>query len=431
MDEAERQDRIYSLIGKAEYYYKKRRFRRAMAACDELDALDPENMIAEQMRDGCVRILQRRRAIIVGTTTVILLAALGIAAVYINLLRVRAVPSPGTLRVRERHTQAFRFRSPLSVHRSLEFTWTLLDADGKPVLASERPSLKQDDDAPWVCAYTPPYYLVKASDGGQPLVRRVVASGVGPDGDEVLAAEWRIEVVDSPSAPMILATDPPTAGLIGIVAAKEKRTFRVEANDGDGGIDLTFEWLLAERPRKPQPDQKWGDKPVHAGTQPSWTYSPGVEALAGLSEAAKDRGKPSHRVACIVKNASGEPLSRRVEWEVRLVRSNAPPQLITLEPQLTDPYRIREGERRTFTVNIYDPDEGDILTYRWALGGITISEQESCELHFLYDETDSEEAVPLRLTVTDLCGAKVERNWRIVVVNAERPLIPRDLESLP
>lgn len=407
----ERTAAIYALMGQAEALYKRKHYRQAMAVCAELAALDPTNAMPEQMADGCRRELRNRRAIAIGIILAVGLAAVAIVAVYSRLTQLRIRPLPGTLHLRERQAQLFQFQSSLGYHKTLEYRWSLLDPDGQPVPATEDGTLTQHDTTPWECTYLPPYSLVLGAAGGPPVTRRIVASGVNALGRETVHAEWTIEVADVPLGPRVVALRPRNDAPLSIVAGQGSCAFFVEASDGDGGPNLTYEWSA-------------GKQVAQKGPEPTWTYRPPADALPAGKTGREVSYEPPLTVACRIANRAGDAPPQSVEWPIRLVRSNALPQLIAFEPELSELVRIKEGETRTVTVKAYDPDEAETLTYAWELDGAAVSRRPTCTLKFPHHTTDSEKKLALRLTVTDSCGAAITRSWQVVVVDAPPPTSP-------
>ncbi|MBM4037089.1 MAG: hypothetical protein FJ290_01130 [Planctomycetes bacterium] len=403
---------IYAMMAQADKLYKLGRYRRALAVCQELARFDPKNALPEQMIEGCRRELRTRRLVLISVLAALAAVGVAVALVYNHLSYIRPSPYPGTVRLRERQAQAFEFRSPLGYHKSLEYAWQLLDGDGKPVPPTEEGTLAPREGAPWARTYTPAYSLVRGDAGTQPVVRRIVAAGTSASGREALRAEWVVEVVNAPLAPRVLSISPPTDDPLAIVAGQGERTFRVEAADGDGAADLLYEWSVA-------------GKAVHKGREPAWTYRPPADALPPGTTGREVPPAPPVPLVCQVSNRYGEPMPATVQWRLRFVRSNAPPQLISFEPEMSDLVRILEGERRSVTVTPYDPDDkAETLTYVWDCGGRVISRRPKCPLWFPHDFTDSERTVRLTLTVTDPCGATATRSWQLHVVNALPPTSP-------
>jgi len=424
----DRTDRIYALVAKAERFYRQKRYRKALGICAKLEATDPANMTAEQMRDGCQRELRKRKAIALGLALGLALLALALLAISSRFLRARhrVEPPPGTLRIQERQTLTFRLGS----RADLEYVWELRDDKGTLVAERQKKEdFEQRPGAPWEWSYTPAYNLVKASNNGEPVKRRVRAYAFGPSGDVKHSAEWTIEVSNLPLPPTIVrsACDPPATlldpdgqhgDLLMVVAGTGTRTFRVEATDGDGGTDLLYEWLVNGRP-------------VYQGTEPFWTYCPGADVLPADKTGRERNWDSLLRIACRVTNHYGDPRAESIEWNLRPVRSNRPPQLIAFDPELPAVCHFQEGEERRVTVTIYDPDEGDarLAKFNWELDRATISRGPSCPLKFGHDAADREKPHTLRLTVTDPSGARAERTWQILVTEAPSP--PRPASPTP
>ena len=407
--------RIHALMAQAERLYYGKRYRQAINVSRKLAKLDPANVMADQMVEGCERELHRRRVIVSVALLALLLAGLGLALLLSGLpefLSNSIDPKPGPVKLAERGTQLFRFTSPFGRHTGLEYRWTLLDEAGEPVPPEEQGTLKlPDNQKPWECAYTPAYNLVRAADG-RPAVRRLVASGIAPSGREEFHAEWTIEVSNAPNAPRIVSTDPRAGGLVWLVAGAAPRIFRVDASDGDGGTELTYVWRV-------------GEQAVQEGAKPTWAYAPPADALPPGTTGRELQWDSPVAITCHVANRGGEPLPQVAEWRVRLVRSNEPPQLVAFEPETPDLIRIKEGEERKIAAKVFDPDEPELLSYAWELDGSPISRGATCTLKFPHGITDGEKRMTLKLAVSDACGARVERTWEIIVVDAPESSSPQ------
>ncbi len=403
--------RIYELIHEAEALYQSGHFREAIATCRRLAKLDPTNVMPEQMIEGCRREILKRRGILLALLAALAAAGLGVAFAYAFIVRVHVRPKPGALRLNELQAQNFRISSPIGRHKGLEYRWALQDAHGQPVPANEQGTLSQHDSVPWDCWYTPPHSLVRGADGGKPVVRRLAVSASDAAHREVVHAEWVIEVYDTPQPPRVLAHSPRSDEVLSVVAGGGERLFQVTAADGDGGADLAYEWLV-------------GGKTEHKGAEGAWTYRPAADALPEGKTGREAVYDNPLALVCRVTNRHGDPTPVSVTWRLRLVRSNAPPQLIALEPELPSLVLIKEGEERKITARAYDPDENETLSYAWDLDGAPLSRKASCTLSFPHDVTDREKRFTLRLTFTDSCGASVERTWQIAVLDAPRPEMP-------
>jgi len=403
--------RIHSLMNQAEALYSSGHYREAIAACKELARLDPANAMPDEMIEGCQRRIRTRRATWLGVAIVAALAAAGVVAIYPHLTDIHAIPPPGPLQLAERQRQVFRLDSALGYHKGLEYRWELLDAGGHPVPPAEAGTLAQLEGVPWRCTYTPPHDLVLGAAGAGPATRRLRVVGRNASGRETLRAEWLIQVSDSPQRPRVAGCTPATDEPLALVAGGPGRTFRVSATDCDGGTNLTYEWLL-------------GHKLLHKGHEPTFAYRAPADALPPGTTGRELPPPPPHTLTCRISNRAGEPLPVTVQWQFRVVRSNAAPQFIAFEPELPSLVRLEEGEQLRVTAKVYDPDENETLTYNWQLDGRTISRGPLCRLWFPYDTTDKEKTFALRLAVADLCGATIERSWRILVVNAREPSVP-------
>ena len=408
---AELTDQIYRLVAEAEYHYAHKRYKKALAVCARLEALDPDHMTAEQMRLACERQLRRRRTI--WASVLVGVAAVGSVAllVALGISRLRLEPPPGVVRLLERQSQDFRVISTFHSTSQLEYTWLLLDEQGREVPPKEKTALVVHNGSPWECTYTPPYDLVRAADKKDSLTRTIVLIARDPRGKEVVRAQWRAIVRNSPSSPTILATSPPRDAKSAILVGKGKRTFSVEAVDGDGGKDLVYEWLVGERL-------------VVKGGSPAWTYEPQPKELLGRPDFRADPFAPPQVIICRVSNAFGKPLPVEVKWRVYLVAKNSPPQLVSFEPKLPAVFSIKEGERKKIVATVYDPDEGEPLSFQWEVDGEVVSRRSFCVLHFGYGTTDDQKVVHFRLVVSDACGASAEQSWKVRVLDAAPPLTP-------
>lgn len=397
----------YALMAEAERLYQRKRYRRAMAVCAQLAALDPKNAMPEQMIDGCRRELRKRKRIAIAAVSALAAIAGTLYLLHAQLVRLRIRPEPGTLLLSEGQTQTFQITSPLGYHKTLEYHWALLDGEGKPVPATEAGTLTRYDTTPWESAYFPPYSLVRG-DSPRPALRRITVSGSDARGRQMVRAEWLLEISNVPLPPRLLSASPSPDRQLSIVAGQGAATFRVEAADGDGGTDLVYEWLV-------------GEAVAHKGTEPIWTYRPPADALPPGRTGREPDEDPGLTVTCRITNRSGMAQAISVAWPVRLVRSNAPPQLIAFEPELSDLIRIKEGEARSITVKAYDPDPGETLSYTWQLDSTVVSRRPTCTLTFPPETTEREKRLTLRLTVADSCGATAVREWQVVVVDVPRP----------
>ncbi len=406
---------IYALMNEAEALYKAGFYRRAIKVCRKLAELDPTNAMPEEMIAGCKREIRKRRAVALVILTAVVVGILTFGAVYSYATRIQVRPEPGLLRLRERQAQAFALKAPMGYHTSLEYEWRLLDAQGRAVPGTERGTLSQHETTPWQCVYRPPHNLVRGADGCRPVIRRLVVTGSNAARRKVVQAGWTIEVSDVPLPPRIISVTPPTEDTLSIVAGDGSATFKVSAADGDGGSDLTYEWLL-------------GAQLAHKGTEPSWTYRPPADAVPPGKTGREPSYDPPPTLTCRISNRFGEPLPVEATWKLRIVRSNAAPQLIALEPEIPSVLRIKEGQALKVTVKAYDPDENETLRYLWELDGAVLSRRAWCKLEFPHSTTEKgkDKELTLRLTVTDSCGAAIERSWTLLVLDAPAPLVPGD-----
>jgi hypothetical protein len=391
---------IGALMAQAEVLYERRLYRKAIVACDRLDALGYGGGIVAMMREGCRQALWRRRVlrISLGVSAAVVLALA--ALLYVPFTRVYVEPAGGIVRIAERESQRFQVTRPFGRHRKLEYAWTLLDADGRAIATDEQAALKPASGAPWACTYTPPLKVARAADGQHPVLRGVRVQGLDGRGHILVTAEWSVEVTNVEMPPTIVETLPPKTEIL-VIAPGGSRSFRVQALDGDAGHDLAFEWLV-------------DGLSLHRGTEPEWTYTPGPRVQPGE--------RIRQQVVCRLANRHGKPFPRECAWDVQLVGSNAPPQIVKVTPALRPYHRLREGEELRLAAVVFDPDKekGDLIRFRWEVGDDTISRSKACTLYFPRDTTVTETEVALRLTITDLCGATDTLTWPLVIVNAGR-----------
>jgi len=393
---------VAALIAKAEELYEQRRYREAIALCKGMLARGHMVAVMAMILEGCEGALRRRRLWQATLAALLVSLSVGSFFLYRYLTQVRLEPQAATVQVLERQPRDFSIRTALGRHRLLEYTWSLLDAGGKPVIGPELGCLRPSEKQPWTCVYRPGDDVVKASSG-QPLTRFVAVSGVDSSGREVLRARWEVEVQDVPRPPEIrtLSTEPSPLGLLSIPSG-QTRVFHVNAIDGDGGTDLTYKWLTAE-----------DGKPVATG--PTWAYRPDYAALAS-AHPGRPQGAPfRHSILCQVSNRFGDPLTQTVKWNVRVVASNSAPQILEVRPDVGPIIRLKEGVALELTTYFHDPDPDDPLKFLWELDGRVQSRTPTCKLFFPAHTTEKPKEMRLVFSVTDSCGAKAERSWRLIL----------------
>ena len=395
--ERERSARLHALMDRAVALYDARRYREALALADEVARLDPSAVLPDVLRYECRRALLKRRARRAAVLVAALVVLLGGVFVYRQLARIRHEPSEMTLDLAESQELRFRFTSALGRHKTLEFTWALLDARGLPAPDHEQGSLTHGHNAPWTCTYVPIPGVVRGSSEGQPVTRRIVGIGADPRGGQVVRAEWIVRVADVPMPPEIVATDPPPQHRIAVLPGGE-RTFRVEAIDGDGGDELTYEWLA-------------GDHASVGGTGQAWTYRRDGEPGQGPRlEPTRDK----EVVVCRVSNRHGQPLTQAVSWVVERVQSNEPPKIVGIEPRFPDTIHFDEPRPIHIAVSVHDRDRDEQIHYRWILDGAVFAVTPNCKLPPPHDPPGSPKPHRLRLIVSDICGASDERTGTVV-----------------
>ena len=399
---------VHALIDKAVVLYDNKRYRDALALCDQVARLDPSAALPEIMRAECRRRLGKRgrRAAALAAASLVVLAGLWYA--YAQLASIRPDPSETELCLDEMQQQVFTLTSGFGRHEALEFTWTLLDENAKPVSAAEQTSLRHERNAPWSCVYEPTYGAVKAAAADQICTRRIVAAGTDTAGNPVVEAQWNVRVRHVPRPPEILGLHPSPIRRIAI-APGARRTFRVDALDGDGAADLDFKWFLcdansaADTAEPPAPD-------AIVGTEPAWTFTRPPKAAA----APNTPTPPVKHVVCRIANRAGEPFTHTLTWVVHLVALNRPPEIAGTKPHFRDVIPIHSDKKLSILAAATDLDADDTLDFQWQLDGDVISVTEGCTLVLPPQPEGQAVQHTLRLIVTDSCGAQVERTWRLV-----------------
>jgi hypothetical protein len=375
-----------------------KRYREALAMAEEVARLDPSAVLPDVLLYEARRALLKRRARRAAVLVAVLVVAVGALFVYRQLARIRFEPAESHLELTEFHEQRFRFRSGLGAHRRLEFTWVLLLPNGRAAPPAEQSALKPGRNEPWACAYAPGYDAVSAAEGHQPLLRRVVAIGADTSGGTMVRAEWFVRVSDVPMPPKIVEATPRPDERIAVLPGGS-RAFRVEALDGDGGADVTYEWLV-------------GDRAEPVATTPTWTYRRDGEPERSGPRQAPTQDKET--VACRVSNRHGKPFTQEVAWTVERVPSNERPKIVAIEPDLRDTIRFSDDRPIVFNISVHDPDKDEELHVRWLLDGAVIATTPRCRLSRPRDPAGTRKLHRLRLVVTDLCGATDERTWTVL-----------------
>ena len=390
--------RLHALMERAVALYDARRYRDALALCDEIERLDSSAALPEIMRSECRRALLKRRARLAAAAVAVGVLCAGAAFVYRQLARIRPEPGEGTYELAELEEQRFAFASGLHTERKLEFTWSLLDLAGRPAPAGEQRWLRHERNAPWTCTCSPGYGAVRAAGGEPVITRRVVAIGTDPARGQAVRSEWVVRVRDVPRPPRIVSADPLPDRRVA-VAPGGARTFRVEAVDGDGAAELTYQWLV-------------GNDGGVAGSQPTWEYRrDGEPRKQGPREHAS---RDKQLVVCRVSNRHGRPFTQAVAWVVERVPSNEPPEIVAIEPHFRDTIVFERGKPVRLTAAAHDPDRDDVLHFRWQLDGTVIALSPTCTLAPPHDPRAAANAHRLRLTVTDICGDADHRTWTVL-----------------
>ena len=393
--------RVHHLIQHATDLYDHKRYRQALALCDEVARLDPTAALPEIMRGECVRALRRRRRRRATLAAMGGMVLIGVWFVHRQLSRIRVRPAPGALVLAEKETQHFAFVSGFGRHKDLEFTWALLDEHRQPAPTAEQGCLKQERNTPWSCTYEPAYAVVRAATGQASVTRRVVATAANSAGAQLLHAEWPITVDNVPMPPQLVSVEP-LPDERAAVAPGGARTFRVQASDGDGGTHLTYEWLAGEEGRI-------------VGGKPTWTYRRPPRA------APPHHGSPSPApqetklvVVCRVSNRFGPPLTHTLTWLVHLVPSNRPPEIVAVEPHCPNTIALEPDKPLRLVASVHDPDKHDVARCRWELDGRLVSVRDHYTLIPPLDAAHPNKQHLLRLTVRDSCGATAQRAWQVL-----------------
>lgn len=293
---------IHALMVRANMLFKQKRYREARAVSRHLAELDPSAFMPEQIIEACSRQIARRRAIFLGAVVALAATGLLLFAVYRYLAhpRISCRPEPGTIEMREAETRQFAVSSTFGRHRNLEYTWLLLGPTGQAMAGPERAAAKPDEGAPWSCSYSPSYGVATARPDDALAVRTLTVSAVDEEGKEAATFRWTLHVANVAKPPTLLRAEPPTRVPVFVTAGREQ-AFRIEAVDGDGGLELTYQWFLDDRL---QP----------TATTATWAYA----------TPADPQGRSTrHIVICRMGNRFGEPLVQSIAWTV----------IVTPEPQ--------------------------------------------------------------------------------------------------
>ena len=393
---------VHALMDQAVPFFDARRYREAIELCDEIERLDPTAAMPEIMRNEYRRVVRKRRARRAALFVGALVVALGATITYRQLSRIRASPGQGPIEVAETQELTFQFASGFGAHERLEFTWALLAADGRPAPEAEQRHLQAGRNEPWSCTYAPGHGTVGGGAPGGSVTRRVVAIAVDGDGEQAARVEWVVVVRDDPQPPRILATQPsPKAALA--LAPGGSHTFRVEAEDGDGGGAVAHEWLVGNEARV-------------VSTEPTWAYrrppTPGASPPQVPRTAA---GCTRQLVVCRVANRAGSAEPIAVTWILRLVDSNIPPEILAIEPDLRGTITLHPQRVLNLEAVARDRDRDDRIAFTWEFDGAVVSQTAHCTLLPPVEPSDARKTHHLRLVVADMCGATVERAWPIVV----------------
>lgn len=286
---------IHALMTRANTLFAQKRYREARAVSQHLAELDPSAFMPEQIIEACSRQIARRRAIFLGVVVALAAAGSLLYVVYRYLAhpRISCRPEPGTLEMREAEALQFAVSSAFGRHLDLEYTWLLLGPNGQAMAGPERAAAKQDEGEPWSCSYSPSYGVATARPDGTPAVRTLTVSAVDVEGKEVAAFRWTLLVANVVKPPTLLRAEPPTRVPVFVTAGREQ-AFRIEAVDGDGGLELTYQWFLDDRLRP-------------AATTAAWAYA----------TPANPQDRPArHIVICRMSNRFGEPLAQSIAWTV-------------------------------------------------------------------------------------------------------------------
>ena len=393
---------VHALMDRAVVVFDARRYREALALCDEVERLDPSAAMPEIMRNEYRRVVRKRRARRAAVLVGGLVVALGLAIAVRQLARIRPRPGDNALELAETEQQTFTFTSGIGRHKALEYTWALLAADGRPPPDRERNHLKIERSEPWTCSYAPDHGTVRGTVSQGTVTRRIVGIGVDGAGEQVVRAEWIVTVRDGPQAPRIVAAEPSPRARLALTPGGS-RTFRVAAEDGDGGTDVDYKWLV-------------GNESKVVSTTSTWTYRrpPAPDGTSPQGPRMTDEGA-RELIVCRVANRAGKAAPHVVTWVIRLVDRNTPPEILAVEPDLRGTIRLHPQRILHLEAAARDPDRDDEVTYRWEFDGNLVAQTARCDLFPPVEPSGTTTPHRLRLTVTDICGATVERTWALVV----------------
>lgn len=167
-------------------------------------------------------------------------------------------------------------------------------------------------------------------------------------------------------------------------------TLSVSATDPDDGDELSYAWLL-------------DDKPL---------------AETGEQITLNDLESGSHQVTVIARDRSGA--EARHQWILTVPEppppANQPPRILAWSPRASE-ITLREGEALDFSIEAIDPEGDPDLRYRWLLDNSLVATGPSWRYQPDFDAGGDH---TLRAEVIDDQGATATRQWSLTVADVNR-----------
>lgn len=274
-----------------------------------------------------------------------------------------ALPTGQTLAMQGGQTQRFTVEvKEAGEAEAVEVTWLL---DGQRIAEGRT----------WL--FTP---LVTESDR-----RHTVTVTITDNKRRTIERQWTVAVARTVVLPLQITGVRPVGQELR-VAEGQKVNFMVEMANAQP--DLQYTWLLD------------GQEQAREST---WTYE------------ARRTNAEQQTVTVQVRGANRQVVER--SWKIS-VRPVEHPPAITAALPANPTVTIGVGKRQSFTVEVHDPDSGDVLTTIWLLDGQEVARGRSWT--FTPPRTDSGTQHIVTMTVSDRKGMTVERQWTVIVEKASQ-----------
>lgn len=208
------------------------------------------------------------------------------------------------------------------------------------------------------------------------------------DGDREVERSWSIVVIDVNRPPSLISIYPDQADLITNEMDEGSVEFHVEYEDPDNDT-LTATWWLDGK----VVGEGGTDYVFHFDQNSSGTY----EILVTVTDGR---------------------LNRTYAWNLRVMDVNREPFLLSYTP--LDDVEVNWSDVVVFSLEVYDPDPEDTLTYTWYRNGTSI--RTGHDLSFWRINTTHVEpgTYSIRAVADDGKGLSVERIWTLIVVPPEK-----------